>query len=263
MRRARGRRAAALLAAVGALVLARAAHAQEHPIALDGWQPLAFPRIDRHTRYRVAQEGEASFILAESECSASGLLRPLAGVDLTATPLLRWRWRVDEAVAPGDERSRGGDDFAARVYVAFAFEPERATWLERAARRVATAVYGETLPGSSLDYVWAREEPVGARWPNPYAAETRMIVAASGPPAGWREAEADLLADYARAFSHPPPAPLFLAVMTDSDDSCSRARARYADFRFAPRPSTNESTRPHSDSKSARRKPLPVVSQSK
>jgi hypothetical protein len=89
-----------------------------------------------------------------------------------------------------------------------------------------------------------------------------MIVAESGAAPGWRTAEADLLADYERSFGHPAPAPLFLALMTDSDNRCLRARASYADFRLAPR-STKSSTRPQTDSKRARSKPVPVVSQSK
>ncbi len=225
--------------AIGLLAsLATAAAAQEVAIPAPGteaWQPLTFPKIDRHTRYTTANEDEALVLQAESECGASGLLFPLRGVDLAQTPLLRWRWRIDEGLAPADERAEAGDDFAARVYVSFTFEPERASMLERAARDLAGAVYGESMPGTSLTYVWTSREPVGARWPNPYTAASQMIAAATGAPAGWREAEADLLADYQRAFSHGAPAPLFLALMTDTDNRCLHARASYADFRFASR----------------------------
>ena len=199
------------------------------------WQPLSFPKIEHHTRYTTASEGGRPVLRAESECSASGLLYPLRDADLTKTPLLRWRWRIDAGLAPADERSKAGDDFAARVYVAFAFEPEHASLFERTARRLAAAVYGEVMPGSSLDYVWSSREAVGAAWPNAYAASSHMLVAASGAAAGWRDVEVDLLADYARAFSRPAPAPLFLALMTDTDNRCLRARASYADFRLTPR----------------------------
>jgi hypothetical protein len=215
---------------------AGAAAAQELPIPApgsDAWRSLAFPKIERHTRYTTASEDGVRVLHAESECSASGLLHPLRGVDLEKTPLLRWRWRVEEGLAPGDERSRGGDDFAARVYVTFAFEPEGAGFFERAAHSLGTALYGESMPGSSLNYVWSSQAPPGARWRNPYTASSQMIVAASGAASGWREVEVDLLADYERAFSHAAPPPLFLALMTDTDDRCARARASYADFRFA------------------------------
>ena len=224
--------------ALALLLGAAAASGQERalpPPDSAAWQPLAFPKIERHTRYTSASEDGRPVLRAESECSASGLLLPLSDVELAKTPLLRWSWRVDESLAPADERSRAGDDFAARVYVAFAFEPERASLLERAARGLAAAVYGESLPGNSLDYVWSSHEAVGADWPNPYTASAHMLVAESGTAAGWRDVEVDLLADYARVFSHGAPAPLFLALMTDTDDRCLRARASYADFRLAPR----------------------------
>jgi hypothetical protein len=217
------------------LALAPGAAAQPIEIPADGWQPLAFPKIERRTRYEAVNEDGVAVIRAESECSASGLLHDLSGIGLAKTPLLRWRWRVDEGLPAADERAKGGDDFAARVYVAFAFEPERANFFERASRRIASAVWGEALPGSALTYVWSSSASAGARWPNPYTASSRMIVATSGPAAGWAEVEVDLLADYAREFGRPPPAPLFLALMTDTDDRCLRARAAYAGFRFAPR----------------------------
>lgn len=222
-----------------ALLLGTSAAAGEGALPAPGtppWQPLTFPKIERHTRYTPAREAERPVLRAESECSASGLLLPLEDVDLTATPRLRWRWRVDEALEPAPERSRRGDDFAARVYVSFAFEPERATLLERARHGLAAAVYDDDMPGSALSYVWAQREPEGARWPNPFTGATHMIVATSGPPGPWTAVEVDLLADYERAFGRAAPAPLFLALMTDSDNGCSRARAAYADFRLAPRP---------------------------
>jgi hypothetical protein len=227
---------ACAFALAASLGLAAAAAAQEVAIPADGFEPLAFPRIERRTRYRTEREGEAAVIRAESECAASGLLRDLSGFELAKAPLLRWRWRVDQGLPPADERVKANDDFAARVYVAFPFEPARAGLLERASRRLASALWGESLPGSALSYVWSSSAPVGARWPNPYAASSRTIVAASGGASGWRDVEVDLLADWAREFRHPPPAPLFLALMTDTDDRCLVARAAYAGFRFAPRP---------------------------
>jgi hypothetical protein len=231
------RRALAALALP--LLLGAPVVGQERTLPAPGagaWQALAFPKIERHTRYTPAEDEGRPVLRAESECSASGLLLPLSGIDLTATPLLSWRWRVDEAVAPADERSRAGDDFAARVYVSFAFEPKQATLLERARHQMAAAMHGDELPGSSLSYVWAASEPKGARWPNPFTEAAHMVVATSGPPAPWKWVEVDLLADYERAFGRPAPAPLFLAIMTDSDNGCSRAEAAYADFELTPRP---------------------------
>jgi hypothetical protein len=153
--------------AIGALGAA-AASASEVALPAPGgpaWQPLEFSKIPRHTRYELVDAGGA--LRADSQCAASGLLLPLDAVDLRATPRLRWRWKVEKPIgATLDERSKSGDDFAARVYVAFAFEPERAGVWERARRRLGAALYGEDLPGSALNYVWSRGE-FGAEAPVP------------------------------------------------------------------------------------------------
>ncbi len=226
------------LAVSAILLIPEAGAAQERMLPAagsDAWQPLAFPKIERHTRYSVGVEDGESVLHAESECSASALLYPLRDVALETTPLLRWRWRVEEGLAPADERSKAGDDFAARVYVTFAFEPERASLFERAGRALAGAVYGEAMPGSALSYVWSSREPRGARWPNPFVASSQMIVATSGAATGWVDVEVDLLADYERAFSHAAPAAVFVALMTDTDNRCVSARASYAGLRLAAR----------------------------
>jgi hypothetical protein len=203
------------------------------------WQPLEFSKIPRHTRYAPVDEGRA--LRAESRCAASGLLLPLEGIDLEATPRLRWRWKVEMPIdASVDERSKQGDDFVARVYVAFAFEPARAGLWERARRGVGAALYGEDLPGSALNYVWSRNEPAGATWPNPFVASSAMLSRGGGALDAWRTEEVDLLVDYAGFFGAPAPAPLFLALMTDTDDTFREARAVYADFRLLGRGAEGE-----------------------
>jgi hypothetical protein len=222
--------------AIGALGAA-AASASEVALPAPGgpaWQPLEFSKIPRHTRYELVDAGGA--LRADSQCAASGLLLPLDAVDLRATPRLRWRWKVEKPIdAALDERSKSGDDFAARVYVAFAFEPERAGVWERARRRLGAALYGEDLPGSALNYVWSRGEPAGASWPNPFVPSSVMVSLGAGAMDGWRVEEVDLLADYARLFGAEAPVPLFLALMTDTDGTCAEARAFYADFRLLAR----------------------------
>ena len=42
-----------------------------------GWQPLAFPRIERHTLYRLVEDEGRVAVRAEADASASGLIRRL------------------------------------------------------------------------------------------------------------------------------------------------------------------------------------------
>lgn len=196
-----------------------------------GWRPIEFPRVSRHTVY----ERSEGALRARSECSASGLSFPLAKLDLARTPILRWRWRVDQVELGGDPRTRAGDDFAARVYVLFAPDREREGVLTRTRRALGRALYGQEMPGIVLNYVISEREPPGTRWDNPYAAESKMISRGAPALGAWREEEADVAADYRTIVGVDPPPVLGVALMSDSDDSCGSATAWFSDLRFAAR----------------------------
>jgi hypothetical protein len=239
MRAARRRRIhlvvahAALVLAAGAI--ARAEERSLPPPAEPPWQLLRFPRVERASRYQPVEVDGVPAVRAESECSASALLLPVEDVDLRRTPLLRWRWRVERRLDLADERRKEGDDFAARVYLMFRFDPARASWLERARRRVAEVVYGQEIPGNAINYVWSSREPSGAVWDNPYTASSKMGSLGAGPLPEWRSEEVDVWADYRRLFATDPPALVGVALMSDSDDSCGRGVAWLAELRFATR----------------------------
>jgi hypothetical protein len=94
------------------------------------WKPLTFPKIARHTSYTLERRGENFWIKAESRNSASALVKEIR-VDPKLYPILRWRWRVENIIQKGDETKKDGDDYAARVYVNFRYDPEKASPWER------------------------------------------------------------------------------------------------------------------------------------
>ena len=195
-----------------------------------GWEHLRFPSVDRATEYRVLPEQGA--VHAVSRCSASALVLPLDGIDPERTPLLRWRWRIVRLPSVDNERKRSGDDFAARVYVIFPFDPEGSSPLARLRQLFAEKVLGRRLPGSAINYVRSAHEPATARWDNPYTAESKMISTGVGTLAEWTSVEVDLRSDHRAVFGTDVPRPSAIALMTDSDDSCSEAEAWFADLRF-------------------------------
>ncbi len=194
------------------------------------WRPVEFPRIDRHTQYELDETSGS--LHASSDCAASGLVLELGEIDLIRTPRLRWRWRVTEAPAVDDEQTRDGDDFAARVYVTFRFDPDQASWLDRMRHQIGRRLFGTELPGRALTFVWSQSAPVGQSWPNPFEPNIRMRAVTRGPIDGWRTVEVDIASFWRESFGSPPPPASGLALMTDSDQSCSRAQAWYADFRL-------------------------------
>jgi len=245
-RSARARRArrparalALLLALAGASSVRAAAGADADLPGLDeeAWRAVTFPRIPRHTVYEREGSGADAVVRATSECAASALAAAAGGIDLARTPILHWRWRVDDASPPAaDPRTRAGDDAPARVYALFAFDPARASVWERARHALGRTLFGEELPGSAIAYVVSAREPAGSAWDNPYTAGSQVVSRGPLPPGVWREEQADVERDYRARFGAPPPRLVGVGIMSDTDDGCGRARARFGGLRFAPRP---------------------------
>ena len=219
----------------GVVIPVRAAEVVLSAPGTDGWRPREFPKIHRHTRYTVVHIDGVDAIKAEADCSASALYLPVDTIDIAATPRLQWRWKVESGLRIADERVKAGDDFAARVYVMFQFDPAHASLWERTQHAIAAKLYSETLPGNAIDYVWSSREPAGATWNNPFAAAAKMVSRGAGAWSQWQTAVVDLAADYQALFAHQPPPVLGVALMTDADNSCQQVTAYYADFRFLSR----------------------------
>jgi hypothetical protein len=207
------------------------------PPGVEPWEALHFPKIERHTRYEVVQDAaRGPSLRSESDCSASGFALALHDVDLEETPRLSWRWRIHQGLQIQNERAKPGDDFAARVYVVFAYDPRRASFLERVLRRAARLLYGRDLPGEAINYVWASRAPAGEQWLNPFSDAARMVALrthSDAPGAAtWRTEAVDLRADRMALLGEPLPRIEGIAVMTDTDNSCARASAEFSDFRL-------------------------------
>ncbi len=197
----------------------------------EGWRPQVFARVDRETAYALVEDDGVVVVRADSDASASGLIRPV-DVDLATHPILTWRWKVANVLAGGDVRRKQGDDYPARLYVAFAYDPERASLLERMEYAALRLVYGDYPPVAALNYIWASNSPVGEIVPNPYSGRARMIVVESGDErvGSWREERRDLAADFAAAFGEAPPRVAAIAIMTDTDDTGESAVAWFGDI---------------------------------
>jgi len=234
--------------AIAAIALARplapqTAGAAEIPLSIPGsgdWQPLVFRGIANQTRYSLESFEGMEVAMAESNCGASGLVLRLDTIRLDQTPLLSWRWRVDRGLDLLEEQTKTGDDFAARVYIMFELDKSRASTFQRLRHRLAKLIYGEEIPGSALNFVWTSRLPAGTVWDNPFEASAKMIAVAQGANTGWQTETVDVVARYRELFRSPAPPPLGLAIMSDSDNSCQRTEARFADFKFLSAPESDE-----------------------
>ena len=203
-----------------------------------GYRRFAFAGRARHTEYALVEDEGRTVLRARADASTSGIARDLR-VDLAATPVLAWRWKATRVPAKGDLRTKAGDDYAARLYVAFDLPLDALPFGERLGVEVARAIYGRDAPAAALCYVWATRAAVGTIAPNAYSSRVRMVVVESGGGAlgRWLAYERDVAADYRRAFGGAPPTVKGVIVSTDTDDTGETAETYYGDVSFRSRPS--------------------------
>lgn len=200
------------------------------------WQVVQLNDKVPPTQYRLRTWDGVPAIEAKAFRSMALLARPLT-VDLEKTPVMCWRWRVDEVLRSADLATRAGDDYAARVYVSFALPPEEIGWVLRGKLALARSIWGDAVPDAALNYVWDNRYPVGTRRPNAYTDRTHIIVAESGNGSSgqWVAARHDLQRDFIAEFGSNNARAIQLAVASDTDNTGERAHAGFAGFHFVAR----------------------------
>ena len=199
-----------------------------------GWEPLSFPKITARTAYEWSPSSSAVHAVAAK--SASGLVFRHQG-PVADAPVLRWRWKVAGTIPKGDERAKAGDDYAARVYVTFKYDPSRVGLAARLKYGAVKALRGEHPPHNAIAYIWANKLAAGQSAPSPYTKSVMMVAVRSGEAAAgeWRSEERNILEDYRRLFKEEPPPYAGIALMTDADDTGGSAEAWYADVTLSGR----------------------------
>ncbi len=197
---------------------------------LEDWKPLHFKKIEEHTEYSIVKEGNESYLKAESRASASGIIFKVR-FSVLEYPKVKWRWKVSNVFEKGNAKEKSGDDYPLRIYIIFKYDPENASFGQKAKYGFAKSFYGEYPPHSTLNYIWANRQHDERVLTNTYAEEARMIIMQSGAEnAGkWMEQEVNILEDYHKAFGEDPPDTASVAVMSDSDNTGESAIS-YIDY---------------------------------
>jgi hypothetical protein len=199
-----------------------------------GWQPLVFDKIERHTAYFLSRYQGRTVVKAYSENAASGLFRKV-DIDPNHYPLIHWQWKIDNLIENADLHSKAGDDYPARIYVSFDYDTDRLSEFERFKLQVYTMLQGEAPPLAVINYVWDNKNPVNTVVPNAYTDRVKMIVVQSGQEAvgQWRRESRNIYQDYVNAFGETPLKITGIALMTDTDNTHSRASSLYGDISFS------------------------------
>lgn len=147
---------------------------------------------------------------------------------------LVWNWRIDETVPPTDLTRAPGDDRSLAVHLVFPVHEDRLSLWERMDLAL-TRLVAPPMAGKVLTYVWGGTHPEGSVLSNPYLDKRGKIIvlrSGDGPVGQWFMEEIDFVADFRMAFGYRPPAPVFLAISADSDDTGSRIFGAVADLTF-------------------------------
>ncbi len=223
-----------IIVLLGMCIGAGAAEIEEDFGSLEGWNPLEFPKIERHSEYEVipsaAAEAGGSVLRARAEASASGLIFKETFA-VAETPFVEWRWKVADTVPGGDAASKDGDDYAFRIYIIFPYDPGAASFGTKLKYNAAKLIYGEYPPLASLNYVWANRAWDREILPNAFTDRAMMFAVETGREqvGQWRSYRVDIRADYRAAFGQEPPATASLAIMSDTDNTGESATA-YIDY---------------------------------
>jgi hypothetical protein len=186
-----------------------------------GWKPLIFPKVPNRTEYAVVADEELSVLTRE------------ISVDLKEYPILAWRWKVMNVLQKSDVRSKRGDDYAARIYITFVYDPDRVPLWRKTKYKAGRILFGD-IPIGAINYIWESKTPKGTIVDNAYTDFVKMIVIESGAEnvGKWVAEERNLYEDYKRAFGEEPPLVNGVAIMTDTDNTGESATAYYGDILF-------------------------------
>ena len=197
------------------------------------WQPLTFKDIERQTDYSLVEEDGVVVVKAVSVQSASGLTSRIK-VNVKHFPLLQWRWKVNNTLQGGDVSRKDGDDYPARVYITFAFDPASAGYLDRLKYQAAQLLFGAGVPYRAISYIWGSNSAAGTMVANPYTDNVMMFVLQSGEAQlqQWVAETRNVYEDYKTAFGEEPPGINAVAIMTDTDNTGESAVAWYGDIEF-------------------------------
>jgi hypothetical protein len=227
----------ALLAGVAAVDVGRFQLPPGAPMPVPApWQLIRFDQQVAPTQFQLRNWDAVAALEATANSSMALLARPLT-VELRQAPILCWRWRIDAPLLTADMATKAGDDYAARLYLAFSLPSRELSLATRAKLALARSLYGEQVPDAALNYVWDNRYPIGTLRANAYTERAQMWVLRSGATdaGGWVNERRDVLADVQRAFPGARVQVRLLALTADTDNTGEQAHAGFAEVHFVPR----------------------------
>ncbi|MEL0167158.1 MAG: DUF3047 domain-containing protein [Pseudomonadaceae bacterium] len=184
------------------------------PADISQWPERTFTEP---TRYQLDNRNGQTLLRADCANGQASARYLKQQIDLNATPILRWSWRISRPFQQLDETSKAGDDYPARLYV---------------------VKDGGLLPWRTLavNYVWSSSQPIGSKWPNAYTTNAQMLAVSSGAPDGTAlvTITRNVREDFQRLHGQTLDQIDGLAIMTDCDNSGQTVSGWYGSIEWLP-----------------------------
>lgn len=188
---------------------------------LSGWKDQSIGLLKSKTTYSTSRDNDRDVLVARSSKAASGKIYNLS-LDPKEYQTLKWSWKIDHTIKKGNEKTKDGDDFAARVYVVF-----------------PRGFFSKTR---AICYVWANKLPKGEHVTSPFTPNIVTVAVDSGEElAGrWTFHQRNIYEDYRVFFGEEPPKIGAVALMTDTDNTAESAVGYYGDISLVRSPKTTD-----------------------
>jgi hypothetical protein len=138
--------------------------------------------------------------------------------------LLKWRWRLDQALAKADIHAKDTEDSPLKVCLSFDMPVEKIPDGERTLFKLAQLLSKEKIPTATICYIWASKASIGYEQASLFTKRMRFIVVANETTAlkTWQTKERNIHADFSKAFGHETitvPALSAVAIGADADNT--------------------------------------------
>ena len=196
---------------------------------LRGWKEQPFLYVEQASTYETAILDGETVLRVSSDGGISALVSE-SDFDVYETPVIEWRWRIDDFPEGADPSAEATDDFALRLYVMFQYDKGTIPLRERIIFGFAKLIYGEHPPKHVLGYVWSEYPFSEASLESTVSSRTRYLETGTG--AGRREwvtVRIDAVEEYRRVHGEDPPKRARISIIGDSD-STKDATLGYVDY---------------------------------
>jgi len=172
-----------------------------------GWKKYETPGGRPVYDFTVVSDDGARGLRVRSRDEHSSIAKEVH-VDLRATPILEWSWKVVKLPEGGDIRKKETSDLTGHVLVAWPRMPA-------------------LLRTRLIGYVWEATAPAGTMERSRKTSLVTFFILHSGPAelGRWMVERRNVRDDYVRAFGEEPSSPGVVAISIDTNDTHSTAEA--------------------------------------